>query len=54
MQGHVCMCAASICQRAHMCEPRHMSIVLVAAMLACQRAAAHLIWCDWQLVCYMY
>jgi len=31
-----------------------MSTVLVVAMLVCQRAAAHLIWCYWQLVCYVY
>ena len=34
--------------------PRHMTTVLVMAMLVCQIAAAHLIWSDWQLVCYMY
>ena len=37
-----------------MCVPRHMSTMLVVAVLVCQRAGAHLIWCDWQLVCYMY
>lgn len=54
MQGHVRMCTMKTYYRAHMCAPRHMTTVLGVAMLLCQRAAAHLIWCDWQLVCYMY